>query len=63
MKPILSIIWVLFFIWIAGHLGSVAGKTYNKHGWFIAITTLIMLELCWFVIYFIGLWAITVYIP
>ena len=63
MKPILSVIWVLFFIWIAGHLGSVAGKMYNKHGWFIAIATLIMLELCWFVIYFIGLWTITVYIP
>ena len=63
MKAIMSIAWVLFFVWIGGHFGKFSGKMYNKYGWFIAIATLITLELFWFVTYFIGAWAISIYIP
>ena len=59
----MSIAWMLFFVWIGGHFGKFSGKMYNQYGWFIAIATLITLELFWFVMYFIGAWAISIYIP
>lgn len=63
MKTIILVSWALFSIWIGGCLGEISGKVYNKHGWFIAITTLITLELFWYVVYIIGAWAISIYIP
>lgn len=63
MKTIMLVAWALFSILIGGYLGEISGKVYNKYGWFIAIATLITLELCWYVMYFIGAWVISIYIP
>lgn len=63
MKLLFSIAWVLFFIWIGTHMGKIAGKICNKYGWFIALSALIILEIFWFVMYFIGMGAISIYIP
>lgn len=63
MKSFLVLLWVLFFIWLGSYLKKITGKIYNKYGWTVAIIILILLEIFWFFIYFIGAWAISVYIP